>query len=330
MSGYADDVGHRANQRLKTVQEIVMPEVTSAADLIGKEMTPVKYLVEERIPRGLVLLTGRPKMKKSWFALQAMIAVARGGEMLGRRAYAGRSLGLMLEDNDRRMAKRLEFLGGEKLTPEERTRMNFAYAWRRGEMGVAALTQWMTRQPDTTLIVIDVLQKFRGEQDARSSAYALDYAAMTSLQTLARQYADLTILGVHHNRKGGSEIAAEKVSGTFGLTGAVDAFIILDDGPELGTTSAHIDGRDWELWTHDFVWRFDDGGWQHVRTMTDEDELTPAQREWFNLVRAKGRVTPTQAGDERSVSPSAASQMLSQLERRGFLGCEHGTYYALG
>lgn len=247
--------------------------------------------------------------------------------MLGKTAQQGTSLGLMLEDNDRRMRQRLSFLGGDRLSSEERSRMQFAYTWPKGEDGVVALRRWLQTHPDTTLIVIDVLQKFRGEQDARRSAYALDYAAMESLQLLARQNPDLTILVVHHNRKGASDVAAEKVSGTFGLTGAVDAYIILDNGPEPGSYSAHIDGRDWELWVHDFVWRFDEQGWQYIRVMTDEDELTSVQRDWLNFARTKGRITPSQAADERAVSKSAASQMFSQLESRGFLASERGTYY---
>src|SRR6202011_4984532 len=105
-------------------------------------------------------------------------------------------------------------------------------------------------------------------------------------------------------RKGrGDDSPGESVSGTFGITGAADAYIILDTGPEPNTAKAHIDGRDWELWVHDFVWRFEDGiGWTHVSTVTESDTLTPTQREWLDLVRSKGRVTPTEAADERSVS----------------------------
>jgi DNA-binding MarR family transcriptional regulator len=93
---------------------------------------------------------------------------------------------------------------------------------------------------------------------------------------------------------------------------------------------AHIDGRDWELWVHDFVWRFEEGiGWTHVRLITDKDSLTPSQREWFDLVRLKGPFTPSQAAKERGVSASAASQMLSQLAARGFLRCDRGHYSVL-
>lgn len=302
-------------------------QIRTAADLTQGDMDPVRYLIHERIPRGLVLLVARPKMKKSWFALQAMVAAASGGELLGKHATAGRALGVMLEDNDRRMAARLKFLGADQLPAEARARLHFAYSWPRGAAGVAALRAWMAEHPDTGIIVIDVLQRFRGDQDSRKGAYAADYEALEELHGLARQHPDLTVLVVHHARKGGSDVQAEKVSGTFGIVGAADAYIILDTGPEPGTYAAHIDGRDWELWTHDFLWAFDDAGWRHVRAITDADELTPTQRQWLECVRTRGRLTPSEAGDHFGVSRSAACQQLANLERRGFLGSDRGCYF---
>ena len=271
-------------------------------------------------------------MKKSFLALQAVVAAACGGELLGKPTHKGRSLGLFLEDNKRRMQTRLKFLNVNGMPIDEQRLMHFKYTWPKGEQGVIALREWMRRRPDTTLIVVDVVQKFRGDQDSRKSAYAVDYSALESLQMLAREHADLTILVVHHNRKGTSDTPSEKVSGTFGLVGAADAYIILDTSPssEPGAYSAHIDGRDWELWTHDFLFQFSEGGWTYLRVVTDEDTLTPSQRDWLNLVRMRGRITPSVAADERSVSKSAASQMFSQLEKRGFLGSDRGVYDALG
>jgi hypothetical protein len=189
----------------------------------------------------------------------------------------------------------------------------------------------MTQHPDTIIIVIDVLQKFRADHDPRSNAYAADYAALEVLQSLARKYPDLCILILHHTRKGRDDDSpGESVSGTHGITGAADAYIILKPGPEPNTAKVHIDGRDWEQWIHDFIWRFEDGvGWTHASTVTEDDGLTATQREWLDLVRTKGRVTPSEAANERSVSKSAACQMLAGLERRGHLGSDRGAYFVV-
>lgn len=325
----------QAQQQLADLAAPITPEIVSPLAAVRSVtaittgvLTPVKYLTRERIPCGIVLLVARPKMKKSWLALQACKAAAEGGEMLGQSTREGRALGLFLEDNDRRMAQRLAFLGAERMSAEARDRLHVCYTWPKGVAGVAALQEWMTQHPDTILIVIDVLQKFRSEHDPRSNAYAADYAALEALQGLARQHPDLCILILHHTRKGRGDSPGESVSGTFGITGAADAYVILEAGPEPNTAKAHIDGRDWELWTHDFVWRFEDGiGWTHVQAITESDSLTQTQREWLELVRSKGRVTPTEAAIERSVSKSAACQMLAGLEKRGHLGSDRGAYF---
>jgi hypothetical protein len=305
--------------------------IRSAASITTGVLQPVRYFTDERIPRGLVLLVARPKMRKSWFALQAMKAGAEGSELLGRPTRLGPTLGIFLEDNDRRMQQRLAFLGSPSMLPDARERLHIVYAWPKGDAGVKALRAWLQRQPDTTLIVIDVLQKFREDQDPRTNAYAGDYAALETLHALARQYPDLTLLVVHHTRKGRGDSPGETVSGTHGITGAADAYVILEPGPEANTAKVHIDGRDWESWTHDFVWRFDEGcGWVHVRNITELDSLSASQRDWLELVRQHGRITPTAAADERSVSQSAASQMLAKLAKLGFLGVERGTYFVLG
>ncbi|MCC6170687.1 MAG: AAA family ATPase [Gammaproteobacteria bacterium] len=301
--------------------------ITTAAALTEQEFSPVRYLTEERIPRGLVLLVARPKMKKSWLALQAMVACVSGGDLLGKPTVKGRALGVMLEDNDRRMKVRLRFLGVDRLDRESRERLHLVYAWPKGEDGVAALHEWMDRYPDTGIIVIDVLQRFRGDQDTRKGAYALDYQALESLQALTKKHPDLTVLIVHHARKGGSEVQSEKVSGTFGIVGAADAYIILDSGTLPGTIHAHIDGRDWELWVHDFAWEWGESGWRHLRAITSDDQLTGKQREWLDFVRAEERTTPSDAAGHFGVTRSAACQQLTNLERRGFLGSDHGEYF---
>jgi RecA-family ATPase len=85
-------------------------------------------------------------MKKSWFALQAAKATAEGAELLGRQTRQGRALGLFLEDNDRRMAQRLAFLGA----------------------ALEAL-QTLTRQhPDLCVMILHHTRKGRGDSPGES------------------------------------------------------------------------------------------------------------------------------------------------------------------
>ncbi len=56
-------------------------------------------LVEGIVTEGCNLLVSRPKLGKSWFALQLAIATATGGKFLDRDIEAGDVLYLALEDN---------------------------------------------------------------------------------------------------------------------------------------------------------------------------------------------------------------------------------------
>ncbi len=74
-------------------------------------------------------------------------------------------------------------------------------------------------------MIIDVLAKFRAPSSGRG-VYQQDYALVSRLQELAARRS-ITILIVHHTRKGASDDPVEEISGTLGLGGGVDAFLVL-------------------------------------------------------------------------------------------------------
>ena len=69
-------------------------------------------MIQQILPEGLTLLAGKPKRGKSWLALDIALAIASGGTVLGRRCDPGPVLYLALEDNPRRLKKRLELIAG--------------------------------------------------------------------------------------------------------------------------------------------------------------------------------------------------------------------------
>src|SRR5258707_4130524 len=72
------------------------------------EFEPIKYVIPGYIAEGLTILGGRPKLGKSWLALDWVVAVASGGLSLGVKCEQGDSLYLALEDNQRRLQDRLK------------------------------------------------------------------------------------------------------------------------------------------------------------------------------------------------------------------------------
>jgi hypothetical protein len=283
---------------------------------------PTVYCVEQRVPAGLVLIAGRPKSKKSWLALQIGICASRNGETLGAKVRPGRVLAILLEDNKIRTRKRLEFFGiTQESAPDN---LHLFYTWPTGDLGVARLEHWMHAYPDTVLIIVDVLQRFRGARDPRTSPYEADYAMLGLLQRFASARPGLTILVVHHTKKGGSEDPVEAISGTFGITGAADAYVVLVRRQDQERWAVHIDGRDWEPWQHDFMWEFRQGtGWEWLGVL-DED-LTDRQAEILALAKDKP-LTPSFLAEAFGISKPAAHEALQALVNKDLLFNQGGKY----
>jgi hypothetical protein len=290
--------------------------IRCARELLELPDTPAIYCLPERIPSGLVVFGGRPKSKKSWAALQLSIAKAMGGETLGKCATKQRVLGLFLEDNNHRMRRRLKFFG---LTPQSASELlHIEYDWPTGLLGVGKLERWMLAYPDTGLIVIDVLQRFRGAKDPRQSAYEADYETMRMLHAMCAKFSGLTILVLHHVRKGVVEEPIEALNGTFGIAGAADAYVILCRRVADNRWAVHIDGRDWESFEHDFVWEWRDQiGWTWLGLL--EESATDQQSEILAMAKAEGYVTPSAVAEHFNITKQAAHDALQVLVKRDVL-----------
>ncbi|MDP3949600.1 AAA family ATPase [Microbacterium sp.] len=302
-------------------------DVSNASTIMTTTMQPVKMCVEQRVPCGLVIIGGRPKSRKSWYALQLGIAKATGGRFMGVDTPAGRVLYVALEDNDRRMRQRLEFFG---VRPENApTKLHIVYEWPTGLEGAEKLQRWLEQYPDTVLIIIDVLQRFRGARDPRQSLYEGDYETMALLHGLTKRHAGLTVLVVHHVRKGAVDDPVEAINGTFAIAGAADAYIILRRGADKDEWIAHIDGRDWESWDHDHVWKFlPVEGWRQIG-VSDGVELTEVQREIIRAAKDAGYITPTRLADLRGIGKSTAHESLHALVQKGAMRVYAGKYYPI-
>jgi hypothetical protein len=210
----------------------IAPRIMKAGKLAAMTFDPIKFVVPGYIAEGATLLAGRPKLGKSWLALDMALAVASGGVCLGGvRCEEGDVLYLALEDNWRRLQSRIKRIW-EAEDPHAAIpdRLNLATEWPRADDGgVEAIRDWIAATPGARLVIVDVLAMFRATSRGRDqSAYDGDYMAIKSLQSLAME-TGVAIVIVHHTRKSGGEADPfEKVSGTLGLSGAADTTIILD------------------------------------------------------------------------------------------------------
>jgi len=94
------------------------------------------------------------------------------------------------------------------------------------------------------LVVVDTLAKVRAPRSSKSSPYQNDHDALAGLQRLAEELGIAVVVN-HHDRKMDAEDIFDTVSGTLGLTGAVDTILVLVKRAQ-GTTLHDVHGWDIE------------------------------------------------------------------------------------
>ncbi|AUX76290.1 AAA family ATPase [Sinorhizobium fredii] len=217
-------------------------EIYDAADLRFQTFPPLQQIVGEIIVEGLTVLAARPKVGKTWLMLDIAIAVGAGGYCLGDiQCEQGDALYLALEDNPRRLQRRLRKLLG--MHKREWPHFKVAHKWPRADQGgIEQLRNWIAGAKNPKLIVIDVFARFRKLVPAGKQNYDSDYASIAELQTLAAENG-VAIVVVHHLRKSeADDDPLDTVSGTLGLTAAADAILVINKTAQ--GTSLYGRGRD--------------------------------------------------------------------------------------
>ena len=190
--------------------------IITAKDLQTKTFAPVRIIVPGLIPEGVTIVAGKPKIGKSFFALDICMAVAGDRFTLGEiKPVQGDALYLALEDNERRLKKRVDKILQAAKCPE----LEIHTEWRRVDQGgLDDIREWCEAHPARRLIWIDTFVKIRPLAGKNEQAYTFDYRSIEGLQKLAREYQVGIVLN-HHLRKASSEDDAfDDVSGTLGIT----------------------------------------------------------------------------------------------------------------
>jgi len=208
------------------------------AELLAAEFPEPTWAIPGVLPVGLSTLAGRPKVGKSWLALQFAQAVGTGGIALCKRVEKGRVLYLGLEDSPRRLQDRAK----KQLCPATEN-IDLRTTWQTfGQGGLTDLVDAIDKH-GYTLVIIDTLSRILGRADQ------MDLAQMTTILGELQRTAHLhecAILTIDHQRKNGGFDAdvVDDVLGSSGKTAVCDA--ILGLYKERGKQGAvlKVTGRD--------------------------------------------------------------------------------------
>jgi len=299
--------------------------IFTARDLMARELPPVRWTVPDILPEGLCLLAGKPKLGKSWLALGLAVAVSSGGVALGtKHVEQGEALYLGLEDNERRLQKRLgKILAGGDV-PEG---LHLATSWpRMDDGGAEALDEWVKAHPDLGLVVVDVLKRVRPRASKYQSIYDADYEAIEVMQGLAAKYG-MSFLVVHHTRKQAAGDPLDEISGSLGLSGGADGIMVLKRDRGRGDAYLHVDGRDIEEPAElALVWDADTVGWT-LAGDADDFRMSRERAEALRTLEETGEpMTPTEVADVLGKTVGSVKKLLWSMSKDGQVSASDGRY----
>jgi AAA domain/IclR helix-turn-helix domain len=287
--------------------------VYTAAELQHRVFPDISYCVPDLIPEGLTIIAGKPKIGKSWLALDICIAIAAGRYCLGgRKPVPGDVLYAAVEDNARRLQRRIDRLLStfNDQWPEGLTLTN---SWRRLDKGgVDDIRQWIETTGNPRLIILDTLA---GVKPIRTrEGYLEDYESLAALHRLASE-TGVSILVLHHTRKMEAEDPVDTVSGTLGLAGCADSVLILARSSQ-GTT-LYVRGRDIEEAEHAVTFDKINCRWTILGSAADVHRSNERGRILAALEDAGQALSPQEIAASTGMPPNNIWQLLFKMVHAG-------------
>jgi hypothetical protein len=296
------------------------PTGETMLDLVEREMIPITYLCEPWAPEGLNLIAGRPKLGKTTLMRQKQAAIAAGVPFWNSPCTQAKCVYLSLEEGDRLTRAKAEMAAFPR---EALANIEVFFRWPRGADGILQLQRLLDGRPDICHVGIDSLTKIRAPHDARTPAFQADYDAVNGLHEVAKARPGVAIDVIHHTRKMKSEDPVEDISGTFGLSAAVDSYWVMrhhEDGAVL-----HIGGRLWDRDANQYTLT---RGAQRWELVGEFDPMTAIQRATYEMLKRSGGQSPSDGAREWGISRQSAMERFNSLVNMGRAYNKGGIYFA--
>ena len=300
---------------------ISLPSPVSMEDLLADDSIAVPaLLIEGLLPkRGLVLLGGRPKDGKSWFACQLALSVVTGEALGGwlKVSEPGRVHLWALEDQKaltKDKVKKLlngttpDGLGDLKVFDE------LKYPILSG--GDEIIREVLKKNP-AELIILDSLFKLSGSAKQSYDISQRDYDVIDRVRQIAIEQNCAAVIVMHTKKgaRGGNPI--ENIIGTSGTSAAADAVA------ELKRTSAKegkltVVGRLVSQENYELAWHGGDDGWGwSVEGDGDDAALGETSQEVLEYLEAQGPSKPNSIAAALHRTFPSVWHALRRLQEKG-------------
>lgn len=237
----------------------------SVPDLTPEEKKPPEFIVDGMIPCGMTFLSGAPKIRKSFMALQIASAVATGSPFLSHNTTQCDVAYLDLEGSKSRVSFRAERMS---MKIPRNVFITNSITERLADGLVDKLRQLHRARPSIRLIIIDTYSRARGMvRSGGANAYDADVAFLEPVQRMALEE-NIAVVFIHHDKKGAgfASDSFERLSGTMGISGSSDCVInLVADGKRFdGKATMEFTPRDAKGGEIKLVFDERFGEWQEI------------------------------------------------------------------
>jgi hypothetical protein len=283
----------------------------SVAELYDEPFPALKFIVPGIVPSGITSLAGRPKVGKSWLALQIAQAVGTGGHTLGQAVAAGKVLYLALEDTARRLQDRCL----KQHIPRE-AQTTFVTAWQPFDQGgLADLVVALSTQ-EYTFVIIDTLSRAFGRADQMDNGAMNDL--MGQLHQIVQTYEKALLLIDHHRKnKSLDSDPIDDILGSTAKSAVVDAALGLYKERGKPNATLKVTGRDLEEREIALQWDAALFSWQCLGDAQEVAKGTVQQQILETLAALGGQATMTELAEALGKPTSNVSRELQELVTKG-------------
>lgn len=297
---------HRDDYLARTISKALAGEertvgslrLVPALELLETSEAP-KGIVFGLLPVGLTILAGRPKLGKTWLALQIARSVALGEPLLGLFSVeAGRVIYLALEDTPWRMGKRLEVWG----PPPPNLYFGF------DPVTLSQAEQLLEAEQPFLLVIDTLLAATRASGDGMGRVKA-EYDELLALEKAAVRQGSAVLI-VTHTAKAERSFSLDKVLGTTGVTAAVDSVITLSPGGDSGVVVLESRARDYAPLELNLRWA---DGW-----IVESDKQSSHRAQLLALLDT-GPKTTEDLSSVLGLSPKKIRKILNEMVAEGVI-----------
>lgn len=304
----------------------------TGADILQAEFPPTIWVVPGLFSSGLAFLGGRPKVGKSWLALQLALSVTSGGYFLGQKIEQGSVLYLALEDSKRRMQERMKAQGWTVDAAQNMTvltlddfRKHIGFLHYRGN---SEKLYTIVDQGKFRLVVVDTMSRaFSGLRDLDKAEVVTP--VLSPLQEAAISQNFLYLFLDHHAKpKGFNPNPVDDLMASTAKSAVADTLAGLYRD-EQGFKKLMVTGRDMEETTSVLKWDRVTGCFQAVKDYAAELGLTVNEGKIYTWLKENGRGKQTDIAAAVGIAASNLSPILKRLVSREVIGldAETGVYY---